>query len=123
MILTIILAFAAGGFDAKNKPYGTAFFTSILFLLVAILGAYTEGFLNGKGTLAEDINFTRLKEDEVYEVKNSLPINNKDGQFLVLIQDRFLNIKAYKMDQVPPRVFKKTEDKDRPYVPFPDPEK
>lgn len=117
-LLSFTCAFVAGGIwtDAKH-PRKLILFSAILMLVFSLFGAYKSGQESGCVELPKDNSVDRLDTDEIYEVTSSLEIEH--GSFLVLIKDRHDKVRAYKLDQVPPKVFKKTDDKAKPFLPYP----
>lgn len=117
-VFAFMLAFISGGvWDNAKSPKKIFAFISIGLLSFSLFFAYKAGQEVGCVELPKENSLDRLDTDEIYEVAASLPI--EPGSFLVMIKDRHDKVRAYKLDQVPPKIFKKTDDKAKPFVPYP----
>jgi hypothetical protein len=104
IVFALLAAFKAGGFAARRQWVRSPLYT--LFSLAISLAGAAGIYLSTVGKLADEL-VVPLAANEIFEVMaQSLPM--KDGMIAAVIRTRDGTLKAYRLKQKPPAIFKIT---------------
>jgi hypothetical protein len=111
-VLVIVAAFAAEGRIDGRRAVAILLASGFLCLLVKSL--YT---LPKAGAICEDKGMVSLSTNDVYETVIST--STKEGVVVAILRTRDGKLIARELKVMPPPLFKRVDNEDNPYQPFP----
>jgi ABC-type glycerol-3-phosphate transport system permease component len=116
ILLTVMAGIVISRFkNIEDSIFGLLFCMalSIMYLCTGIFLMYQEG---RSASVPLDEAHVALKSDNIYETLNTVEWND---EILVIVQRRDGKIFARKTKTMPPQVFKRIDNDENPYQPYP----
>lgn len=126
IIFVVCLVISLGFLFLAGVTIWTSVFVSLFFVLLSLMVLLvSEGLLyeSAKGKVKDDCGDFGLIVNEVYETLSAVKVivdaNASNDFYVAILRNREDRLLAYRFKQIPPKCFKKTDDKENPYAAYP----